>query len=99
VISAVVLVRSRRIVASRSGRLRPLDEARGRDLIRSGSFTITKNEIEQVNYRYVQLNEPLAKYPPAKMKEGWNIMPDGEEVFFISTPSSGLWATQSRRAQ
>jgi nickel-dependent lactate racemase len=68
-----------------------------------GRFTIsyapghlTKNEIEQVNYRYVPLNEALAKYPPAKMKEGWNIMPDGEELFFISTPSSGLWATQSR---
>jgi hypothetical protein len=57
---------------------------------------LTKNEIEQVNYRYVPLNEALASYPPAKMKEGWNVMPDGEEVFFISTPSSGLWATQSR---
>lgn len=68
-----------------------------------GRFTIsyapghlTKDEIEQVNYRYVPLDEALASYPPAKMKEGWNMMPDGEEVFFISTPSSGLWATQSR---
>jgi nickel-dependent lactate racemase len=68
-----------------------------------GRFTITyapghltRDEIEQVNYRYVPLQEALARYPPAKMKEGWNIMPDGEEVFFISTPSSGLWATQSR---
>jgi hypothetical protein len=31
------------------------------------------------------------------MKEGWNVMPDGEKVFFISTPSSGLWATRHRR--
>ena len=68
-----------------------------------GRFTIsyapghlTKNEIEQVNYRYVPLDEAVAKYPPAKMNEGWNIMPDGEEVFFISKPSSGLWATQNR---
>jgi hypothetical protein len=68
-----------------------------------GRFTIsyapghlTKNEIEQVNYRYVALDEALTKYPPAKMQEGWNIMPDGEEVFFISTPSSGLWTTQGR---
>jgi nickel-dependent lactate racemase len=57
---------------------------------------LTKDEIEQVNYRYVPLDEALTRYPPAKMKEGWNIMPDGEEVFFISTPSAGLWATQSR---
>jgi nickel-dependent lactate racemase len=68
-----------------------------------GRFTISyapghlpKNEIEGVNYRYVPLDAALAKYPPAKMKEGWIVMPDGEEVFFISTPSSGLWATQSR---
>jgi hypothetical protein len=57
---------------------------------------LTKNEIEQVNYRYVPLDEAFSRYPPANMKEGWNIMPDGEEVFFISTPSAGLWATQSR---
>jgi nickel-dependent lactate racemase len=68
-----------------------------------GRFTISyapghlpKNEIEQVNYRYMPLDEAIAKYPPGKMKEGWNIMPNGEEVFFISSPSSGLWATQSR---
>jgi nickel-dependent lactate racemase len=68
-----------------------------------GRFTIsyapgylTKDEIEQVNYRYVPLEEALARYPPASMNEGWNIMPDNEEIFFISTPSSGLWATRSR---
>jgi len=30
------------------------------------------------------------------MKEGWNTMPDGEEVFYISTPSAGLWATREK---
>jgi hypothetical protein len=30
------------------------------------------------------------------MKEGWNVMDDGERVFFISTPSAGLWATRAR---
>jgi nickel-dependent lactate racemase len=68
----------------------------GRFTISYAPGNLTKTEIEQVNYRYVPLNEALAKYPPSKMKEGWNIMPDGEEVFFISTPSSGLWATQNR---
>ena len=68
-----------------------------------GRFTIsyapghlTKDDIEQVNYRYVPLEEALARYSPASMSEGWNIMPDNEEIFFISTPSSGLWATRSR---
>jgi len=30
------------------------------------------------------------------MLEGWNTLPDGEEVFFISTPSAGLWATREK---
>ena len=68
----------------------------GRFTISYAPGRLTKKEIEQVNYRYVPLDEALAKYPPEKMIEGWNIMPNGEEVFFISTPSSGLWATQSR---
>jgi nickel-dependent lactate racemase len=68
----------------------------GRFTISYAPGNLTKTEIEQVNYRYVPLNEALAKYPPAKMKDGWNIMPDGEEVFFVSTPSSGLWASPGR---
>jgi hypothetical protein len=38
----------------------------------------------------------LKRYDPAKMKEGWNTMPDGERVYFISTPSAGLWATRAK---
>jgi hypothetical protein len=30
------------------------------------------------------------------MKDGWNEMPDGERVFYISTPSAGLWATKEK---
>jgi hypothetical protein len=28
--------------------------------------------------------------------EGWNTMPDGEKVYFISTPSAGLWAHREK---
>ena len=35
-------------------------------------------------------------YDPAVMKEGWNIMLDGDEVFYISTPSAGLWTTDAK---
>jgi nickel-dependent lactate racemase len=68
-----------------------------------GRFTITyapghltQAEIEQVGYEYADLNEMQKRYDPAVMKEGWNTMPDGEEVFYISTPSAGLWATQEK---
>jgi len=66
-------------------------------------FTITyapghlsKEEIEQVGYNYADCAEMQKRYDPAAMKEGWNTMPDGEEVFYISTPSAGLWATAEK---
>jgi nickel-dependent lactate racemase len=68
-----------------------------------GRFTITyapghlsKEEIEGVNFRYADLNDTLRRYPPDKMREGWNTTPDGEEVYFIPTPSAGLWATRKK---
>jgi nickel-dependent lactate racemase len=57
---------------------------------------LSKEEINQVGYGYMPLDEALKRYPPDRMKEGWNAMPDGERIFFISTPSSGLWATKQR---
>jgi hypothetical protein len=44
------------------------------------------------------LKQTLDRYPIEKMKDGWNTMPDGEKVFFIPTPSAGLWATKARLA-
>jgi hypothetical protein len=38
----------------------------------------------------------LQKYNPEKLKDGVNIMPDGEEVFYISNPALGLWAYKGR---
>jgi nickel-dependent lactate racemase len=57
---------------------------------------LSKQEIEEVGYNYMPLEEALRRYPPGNMKEGWNAMPDGERAFFIGTPSSGLWATRQR---
>ncbi len=68
-----------------------------------GRFTITyapgklsKEEIEQVNYNYMPLEEALKRYDLNKMKRGWNKMDDGEEVYFIFTPSLGLWTTREK---
>ncbi len=68
----------------------------GRFTIRYAPLSLSKEEIEGVNYEYADLQEALERYNPETMKEGWNTMPDGEEVFFISTPSAGLWATRER---
>ena len=71
-----------------------------------GRFTITyapgklsKEDIESVGYRYMDVEEALERYSPDVMKDGWNTMPDGEEVFYISTPSAGLWATEEKLTQ
>jgi nickel-dependent lactate racemase len=57
---------------------------------------ITKEEIESVNFNYADLNTMLKKYNPEKLKDGFNKMPDGEEIFYISNPALGLWAYKNR---
>lgn len=57
---------------------------------------LTKEEIEGVGYQYMDVDEALKRYDPEVMVDGWNTMPDGEEVFYISTPSAGLWATEEK---
>jgi hypothetical protein len=68
-----------------------------------GRFTITyapaglsRQEIESVHFAYADLAQTLTKYPPDRMTPGWNDVPDGERVFFIPTPSAGLWATREK---
>ena len=57
---------------------------------------LTQGEIEGVNFRYSDLKAMTARYDPAKLKDGYNTLPDGERVFYISNPALGLWASRSR---
>lgn len=57
---------------------------------------LTKEEIESVNFNYLDYNEAMRMYPPDKLKNGFNKLPNGEEIFFISTPSAGLWTTKEK---
>jgi len=57
---------------------------------------VSQLEIEGVNYKYADLKEMLNKYNPQKLKEGFNTMSDGEEIYFISNPATGLWAYKGR---
>lgn len=69
-----------------------------------GRFTITycpgpemsREEIESVGFNYGNLDEALALYPADKMKDGWNTLPDGEEIYYVSNPALGLWAYRER---
>jgi hypothetical protein len=57
---------------------------------------LTKEEIESVNFRYANLDSMMKQYDPNKLSDGFNTMPDGEEIFYISNPSLGLWAFKGR---
>ena len=69
-----------------------------------GRFTIkycpgpemTREEIEGVGFAYGDINEMLERYPLETLKDGWNVMPDGEEIYYISNPALGLWAYPER---
>jgi len=57
---------------------------------------LTQQEIESVNFKYADLAQMTRRYDPARLKDGWNTMPDGEKIFYISNPALGLWAYRGR---
>jgi nickel-dependent lactate racemase len=68
----------------------------GRFTITYAPGRLTEKEIRTVNFNYMNINEALTRYNPEKMKNGFNVMPDGEKIYFISTPSAGLWSTEEK---
>jgi nickel-dependent lactate racemase len=67
-----------------------------------GRFRITyapghlgKSDIEQVKFHFADLRQTLRRYPIDQLREGFNDVA-GERIFFIPTPSAGLWATKAR---
>lgn len=58
--------------------------------------SLTKLEIESVNFKYADLHEMINTYDPQKLVDGYNTMPDGEKIFYISNPALGLWAHKDR---
>jgi nickel-dependent lactate racemase len=57
---------------------------------------LTRQETEGVNFKYAPLQETVDRYDPAKLKDGFNTLEDGEEIFYISNPALGLWACENR---
>ena len=53
---------------------------------------ISREEIESVNYKYADPEAMMKRYDPEKLKDGYNTMPDGEEIYYISNPALGLWS-------
>ena len=50
--------------------------------------------VRSIGFEYGDLDSMLKKYPPEKLRDGFNTV-DGEEIFYISNPALGLWALRS----
>jgi len=57
---------------------------------------LSREEMESVNYRYADLEEMMARYRPENLRDGFNTLPDGEEIFYISNPALGLWSWKEK---
>ncbi len=57
---------------------------------------IDHKEVEAVGFLCGDYDEMSKRYDPAKLKDGFNTLPDGEEIFYISNPALGLWALKSK---
>lgn len=57
---------------------------------------ITKEEIEGVNFKALDYDEVVKKYNPDELKFGYNILPDGEEIYYIPNPALGLWINKEK---
>jgi nickel-dependent lactate racemase len=57
---------------------------------------LTREEVEGVSFGYMPLGEAYKRYDPSKLKDGFNTMEDGEEIYFISNPALGLWADRNK---
>ncbi|OQB23749.1 MAG: hypothetical protein BWY11_01633 [Firmicutes bacterium ADurb.Bin182] len=57
---------------------------------------ITKEEIESVGFHAADYYEMIKKYDPEKLTYGWNVLPDGEEIYYIPNPALGLWIDKTK---
>ncbi|MGD0724892.1 MAG: lactate racemase domain-containing protein [Spirochaetia bacterium] len=59
---------------------------------------LTKEEVEKAGFRYAPLESMMRRYDPAFLHDGWNDLPGGERIYYVSNPAIGLWASRSNFA-
>ncbi|MGB7566683.1 MAG: lactate racemase domain-containing protein [Chitinivibrionales bacterium] len=68
-----------------------------------GRFSVTyctgglgRNDVQRAGFRFAPIERMLKHYDPSVLREGPNTLADGEQIYFISNPGSGLWADKAR---
>jgi nickel-dependent lactate racemase len=66
-------------------------------------FTVTyavqpelREQVEGVWFQSADVNELMLRYDPKTLTYGYNTLPDGEQIFYISNPALGLWIDRER---
>jgi nickel-dependent lactate racemase len=57
---------------------------------------LSREAIESVGFRWADIDEIAEKYNTDHLREGFNLLPCGEEIYYISNPALGLWAYRER---
>lgn len=68
----------------------------GRFRITYAVKSISRQEIAGAGFIPADCDEVTKRYNPKALRDGWNILPDGEEVYFIPNPALGLWIDRTR---
>ncbi|MFA5341017.1 MAG: lactate racemase domain-containing protein [Clostridia bacterium] len=56
---------------------------------------MTREEIENANFNYMEYDEAVKLYDPKKLKDGYNYV-NGEKIYYISNPALGLWSSRKK---
>jgi nickel-dependent lactate racemase len=57
---------------------------------------VSPDEIRSVGFEAGNLDAIVKRYQPETLKDGFNRLPDGEEIFYVSNPALGLWALRTQ---
>jgi nickel-dependent lactate racemase len=67
----------------------------GRFKITYAPGKLTLEEIAGVGFDYMDIRKAITTYKPETLKAGLNVV-KGEEIYFISSPSLGLWTAREK---
>lgn len=68
----------------------------GRFRVFYASGKLSRAEIRAVGYEYLDCDEAAGRYDPSILSAGFNLMPDGERIYFVPNPALGLWIDRRR---
>ena len=52
---------------------------------------LSREAVESVGFRWADYDSCVKRYDPTRLREGWNTLEDGEQIYYVGTPALGLW--------